>query len=122
MASRIRNVIHFLADEALNGLYSGRTEKYLQPELVHVSAFADDAKEFEEITRPGSNWYLLVVDAARANNASAVIERFRARHPNCSIVVLQEPAGSTPGLRGVNIIDSPRDLDDWLVAMRRLLK
>jgi len=118
-----KNVIHFLADQALNGLYSGRVERYLQTSgEVGYSCFADSVEAFEEMTKnPNFQWHLLIVDVARANSAAAAIGRFRDTHAECVVAVLQTRNGASAQLENAIVLNHPYDDDDWLSMMHSLL-
>lgn len=114
------NVFHFLSDPTQNEFYGGRVQKYLQPESVHVSAYADNAEAFREMTGSGKvNWSILIVDAKRLTEDRAAIAEFRNKHPACKIVSFESSAAAADD--GVIRISAPGDIDAWLEVMNGLI-
>lgn len=113
------NVIHFHSPP-LNQLYEGRVQKYLQPDFVELSAYADNAEAFSQFTgQQRTRWDLLVVDLARLQTHAGLIQHFHERHPDCKILLLDEKLGSAM----INILpqSNPRELDDWLTMMHSII-
>lgn len=117
-----RNVVWFMSNAGINGLYSNRTQKYLQPERVGRNWHADTEAAFEEITGDaGGDWHLLVTDVERAASASEALGRFRITHASCVLALIGGIDGGNSTADGV-LLKSPEDLDSWLAMMRSLLR
>jgi hypothetical protein len=118
-----RNVMHFLSDDGLNGLFSGRVEKYLQPRLIKGNWFADTDTAFDEITRnPAGQWHVLIMDTVRATDSAAAIEKFRTIHPTCTVAVLRKGNATSSPLKDSIFLHHPGDIDEWLLMMHTLLR
>jgi hypothetical protein len=114
------NVIHFHSDGSLNQLYEGRVQKYLQPDFVELSAYADDAEAFSQFTgQQRTRWDLLVIDLARLQTHATLIRDFHERHPNCTILLLDDKLGNAT----INLLpqSNPRELDEWLTMMHSVI-
>src|SRR5947207_8732923 len=84
-----RDIIHFLSSPTTNESYCDRMQKYLQPDYVRGNFSADTAADFKRITQvAGTNWEILVIDAARLQSDLAAVRAFADANPSSAIAVL----------------------------------
>ena len=122
LANQKKNVVHFLSNAGTNSLYSGRVQKYLQPESVFYNWQTDTLDQFEELTEKNlCSWDILITDVTRMKEASAAVARFRIAYPSCAIAVLGTEIEIADYSTDAVVFKYPLDIDDWLLMMHTLL-